>query len=1473
MAPTKYYDTYSINKELPVSTSVTGKFFPQQSFLGATILDFSASLGYGSQSSTLTVNLIEDDVFTGGKNQGTSAATPSGQGHDVYHRGALGDNFQTPMVGSPVYFHYGVKSCNVDEGFRKTIDDLYGATLSIEPVFNYDKTSPIYGNIVNGGNPGHFNFAFGGILQAVNHTQSASNSNVFNVTITDPRDVLDNVELILNGYAGGVLGAYNIMNIYGFLEHNPVNALVRQAYSRNNISNNYILQEDGSGTDCHYPGNTPTNIDAAQRARATWPDPDGTPKYNIYTYSLINGQPITGTGMSRRNDGGIPYYRIVQAYNYLIGNTSNTLPIASSEYGSYYFKGVRFRGYKYWLDLSEVPFLPYQYRFNYDTMTLLELIQEICEVTNHKFYVTLLPVTNHGSLPINHFANSQKLNSDKFAGIIKVKTIDKSLPSKLGSIENYVSNISSAYPTLKHNMATTIDYGLELSNEITHRMVIGGSETQLYFFENSQKSGAWSFNNDSIIPFYGFLGPGSITIPRGYGPYQQILLDAAGCCANGVGRYYVATEMELRAATISFEKWTEFLLSYNSVYMENVAQGDIRNKMMLANNISDFDKNNSALNTGGIYSVTVPRCLFRPHPREEELFSNNPPIPINPCHPPFGFPLYYGRATAIGLPHASYLSMNAQAARVLDNSSFGNSSSGRAEYKKRIETNAGGASHTPGDNSHQTKDMATKNNSIKSATTFSPSRYVEAAGNISSFIAKSDKAARSGLRNAKIVYDFVRRVADEHMGKKFAVLIPQRINPAWYTDTLTLQSNYLTKGPFGFPPRNRDQSLASTTIFPRTPSSDSVSRRYNLPVDYADPARPMTNFEAGCLRWSHNHSDGTFSYNYEVDTDGGYYSYDLGLTNLRKKWRLFPYDRTFLESNGGKISSFVRFNHSQYLDFSKISKDSFSQEYVMTGSQYGFTTIPDIANQLSNTYEGDGLQRTSAGLVKTQPNPYHTTFNTLEQPKTAIAFVKVDVDPNFYHAPRFSSHMTRRYGGSPTYTNVTSPPKSIFDPEDCTYKDSYRVSERLYSPGHSYTELMWNCFDLQETEQGLSNPKYTYVIITLPERVRYSISTALRDGLSMQVNSANYRHFMLQDVVDILPFAAPTPARVPVAGATTELMRELENQNLTKISIERVVRKAYEGLTFSLHNHINMAAPSPAIPDIAAIALKSHERNYGPWTSTQDSVQQMPGKTEVTLDESLAPWNYGGWEYMDKAGRAKVESGTSANFFSERGSVTLPMMPSGINLGMALGSQGPPISNISCRMTPGGATTTFSIETYTHTFGKMSDNMAKNFEKIGRLQKARSTMFNNYIKNRIGKSQTNFSYGKHAQMLSNQLAAITSSASEYSLLEQGKNAGNNMIIVGANRQNSTGPSNQYNVEVQGSSMSDQEFGEISSYMATDGINFSRTFSNTAGARVEDMYLPTSTRPHNFLPFEVPQSINNPIYSSVDGFDDEELSGW
>ena len=95
------------------------------------------------------------------------------------------------------------------------------------------------------------------------------------------------------------------------------------------------------------------------------------------------------------------------------------------------------------------------------------------------------------------------------------------------------------------------------TNEPTDKVVTGGRECAMYYFPTPYGGPTHGMHhystNEAIIPYYGTVGAYNVpTIPRGYGSYQQICLDASSLTADGVGRFYIATEIELRAASVSF---------------------------------------------------------------------------------------------------------------------------------------------------------------------------------------------------------------------------------------------------------------------------------------------------------------------------------------------------------------------------------------------------------------------------------------------------------------------------------------------------------------------------------------------------------------------------------------------------------------------------------------------------------------------------------------------------------------------------------------------------------------------------------------------------------------------------------------------------------------------------------------------------------------------------------------------------------
>lgn len=146
----------------------------QTIFLGASLREFSASIGWNGQQSTLTVQVAEDDCYD----------PPNEFSPETYR-------YENPVDGTPV---------------------------ENSPLTNYGGIEGLIGT------PQYFtfgNFNFGGILQTWKRSESVSGKPVYEATIVSPEEVLSNVNVVLGGYNATSYGISNLLNVYGFWENYP----------------------------------------------------------------------------------------------------------------------------------------------------------------------------------------------------------------------------------------------------------------------------------------------------------------------------------------------------------------------------------------------------------------------------------------------------------------------------------------------------------------------------------------------------------------------------------------------------------------------------------------------------------------------------------------------------------------------------------------------------------------------------------------------------------------------------------------------------------------------------------------------------------------------------------------------------------------------------------------------------------------------------------------------------------------------------------------------------------------------------------------------------------------------------------------------------------------------------------------------------------------------------------------------------
>ena len=1452
--------------------------FAHQTFLGASIRSFDINAGFGDSSTQLSVDLVDDQY-------NTSDHYGIGRGDDIYHNGTS-DNFRPPVVGTPVYFKFGKNFATIDQAYRKTLDETYGYNTVSTPInyptvtttgditkvpghnFYLRDTTGTGANAVhtwvdksslndpNNYSRGKDHFVFGGILQGYTQNRGSNGNPLYSVQVTDPREILSNAVVILNNYQGTTFNNKNLFNVYGFLEYDVSDELKEKfegtdAYPNPSLISKDILEKsvDSIGN-ITYVGDDTYSFD---------------PMAQFTFDALPPSFPITGQGFSRRGDQGMPWYRIHQGLDALF-SFNGALP---EEYTKAGFGGtIDFRGYKYVVDFGGIPLdkIPKMYFMQFDQLDMMSLAQELCDVISHDLFVSLLPVIDHPAFfwlyNYNQYVIDNGRPTDVIAGVIRVDTIDRSVQPDYGSIKSYIDNLAVNGVEVENQ-----DVGFELSNVTTDKFVVGANEVEMAYFTNHRDRNnlqlfrknkglendyelleeiQWEMDTSlkqQILPFYGFLGKNSVSIPRGFGSYQQILLDTQHLFAYGVGNYYVATELELRIALKSYESWSNFLSNYDELFMEDVAADRMFYKSLInsgpenvtSDDIDDYvakytggttneriKKSLEALANGN-YALTVPRCLFN----SDKDFMGPDGYPASPCSPPYGYPLYYKRAEKIGIAKAGAVSFSEPYLQLQTNfETFKKTLSekpandvpypaafdGLREAHKKLRKGKYGDLNLNHLTTEYQKLLETGIQDAKDMTDEYMSAITALGGAIKSLnylnnYVEYQKTVKSiglnGEKNAKKVYEFIRGVAEENLGKKFLVKIPKSCNLA-YDKMMELddQEVELERGPFGFKPDpiNADAGYASSDEFNTEISGilDKVqilsqgtfgvpSSKRELFNHYLDH-QARDEYTYGALKNNYNPISEKWEFNYDPEPQGGFFNFAVFDRNLSftesasmdeeqlppaSLSHLAPRDLTNIVDLNGRMKCYVRYNNSQFLDMSAVSKDKITQQKV---TRNGY--IPDVLEELENTnpdyrFSLDRIKNMEAGQIE-----------------RSVSFVTCDVDPNFYLTPEIQTSSVLVYGRTYEWVHNEKPIDLIETTDDNGCKAIKPFIEdvwKVFRPGRGggVDGKMANNTDFKrvykeeldawiiDTEEKNLDPEHVYALITVPGRIKPVIDSRYLDADSYTVNPQIIKHRMTQDVVrGPAGFEKPAPVinrdefDFPCPGEDTLTAANSANLFARRIGIENAFGETFlpdpdmykqfstalnaqkEAMSAAANNdlsfNVSKSQPSPVYPDLVALPLRSNERCYGPWLSasilTSDNrvrYTDIGGRIEFAKDENLAPWNFAGYQLMNEAGSLKAQFSNSLLLFSERGGFTIPEAPTGISIAGALNVGGPLVTSINVSISDGGFKTDVKMDLYTSQFGKLQKQKEDLIAKIARERQKIIDQNNSMMKQGIGKSVSN----------------------------------------------------------------------------------------------------------------------------------------
>lgn len=1522
--------------------TVENEGFVQQTFLGASVRNFDLNAGFGDTTSSLSVSLVEDEY-------NKSDETGLGSGDDIYHNG-IKDQFSPPLPGTPVFFKFGKNTADIEQSWRKTFDDTYGDnTLNLPIVFptvttngpidsvpdhyhflksktgtgtsqvnTWENRSILYDNTLNDYRRGYAHFVFGGILQTYTQNRGPGGNPVYNLSVQDPREILSNATMILNNYAGTTYNNKNLFNLYGFLEYDVSDSL--QSTIETGAESKSVLKKvvasDGSVS---YGGiieasTIPTEVGAVSSYR-----PD-TYKFQDYgTFSLTNYPPffpVTGQGYARRSDQGMPIYRIFQAMETLFEHYGN-LP---DEYVEKGFGGaINFRGFNYIVDWSGIPTdkIPPMYFMDFDQIDMLSFAQELCDIISHDMFVTLLPVIDHPACSWLHNRNQHYINtgqSDKvIAGIIRIDTIDKSQQPEYGAIKSYLDSLESRDIYVENR-----DVGYELSNVVTDKFIVGAQEVEMHYFHSNKdrdnlqlrrhnnghsntyellQRDQWSLQTSlkqQILPFYGFLGKEAVTIPRGWGSYQQILLDTTGLDAFGVGNYYVTTEMELRSAIAGYKQWVKFLLQYNERYVSEVGENQALNGALVrtldTSEVIPFGFDNiasaQAQFAANEYAVDVPRCVFN----SDRNYVNSDGYPASACSPPYGYPLYFKRAERIGIPQAGFTELvvartqiqtNFEKAKNLEDKYIEKNTQNEVLIARLEQRKAGVSSHEAKKLDGMIEEIREK---IKAnEASIDASKHVKAKAQQSKDAAKHlspsiDRLGEATKKNSMKIFNFLKEVASKHLGKKFLVKIPKMCNLGYNKQIAEYPDGTfnIKQGPFGFRPDpvssefNYYGSVQFQNEMNARASTLNAGDTYEHYLDNSllNVSLPMSpKYTYGALKGNFNPISEKWEFNYKPEPQGGFFNYAIFDRNLSfeesrnvtsdshlplaTQSLLTPKDLTNFVGDNGRISCYVRYNNSQFLNLSSVPKDSLAQE-----KQTSAGLIPDISEEVNNLDANNKVNFDAISKRLSQSSP----------PDPAVAFVKCELSEKFYMPPKIRNVNTKVFGRDtqlvthdPIFTegekeddNGCKVPFLSASEINLTFvpNQSNGGADGTSVVNQDFVRYYNPILDGEIIRTDLENldDDNVYAIITVPGKIEATQDQRYLDGIVQSMNAPNLKNALTVDVVKgVAGFDKPSSksSQVDLLAVACKDGRFSANEINEAMRYYRDNKKNM--VMGQVDVSIGFASPSPVHPDVVALPLMSMERCYGPWQSSnvpnfdgssRIRYSDIGGKVEFSKDESLAPWNYAGYQLMNEAGSLKAQFSNSMLLFMERGGFVMPEAPTGISLAKALQNGGPLVTSISVNIGD-SVKTTVKMDLYTSRFGKLQKQKEDAIGRAARERQKRIDERNSLIRKGMGKSATSADiFGG----LERKFAGMISSAENVG--EAIKELPNKMNITAV--PNKGGDENSKEVEQVGTMM-DQDTEEFIK-QGIDWLQQKWSEMNTAGGDLTDVNIGVSfTQDHPNFP--------------------------
>ena len=272
---------------------------------------------------------------------------------------------------------------------------------------------------------------------------------------------------------------------------------------------------------------------------------------------------------------------------------------------------------------------------------------------------------------------------------------------------------------------------------------------------------------------------------------------------------------------------------------------------------------------------------------------------------------------------------------------------------------------------------------------------------------------------------------------------------------------------------------------------------------------------------------------------------------------------------------------------------------------------------------------------------------------------------------------------------------SKIDPDSQQLVNAADIVQSAYKPEGSNP---LNISSLNSTFFTDENGKY-YAFCRVP-----AVGTVL-DQSGGSVVQDDYIYIRVQVEPQILAgrtyMAAVFSLSSPVQKEPNGIFGELE----VIAAIKKMNKKAFT-TTFPAFADFENLSPERVYPKGVAIPLKSNVERYGPFW-----VTGSPGKSEYIQDDSLVPWNFGGYEAMNVYATAQLAMIKSFNQYIESGQVNVAGIPI-MNLGGLLKGAGPALTDISCNISSKGMTTQYTFRVFTPRAGAVPRQFADRLRSV-----------------------------------------------------------------------------------------------------------------------------------------------------------------